>query len=74
MKSPGCSKWVQSVLKNCRMPDPLLIPLPLDFQLSDASFAALVNCSLNLGADEGVGADFVNCVRQRWRARKGAVA
>ncbi|MEO8723403.1 MAG: hypothetical protein ABI395_07755 [Sphingobium sp.] len=56
------------------MPDLLPIPLPLDFQLSDASFAALVNCSLNLGADERVGADFVKGVRQRERARKGAVA
>ena len=54
------------------MPDPLL--LPLDFQLSDASFAALANCSLNLGTDVAGGADFVKGVRQRERARKGAVA
>jgi len=50
------------------------ILLPLDFKLSDASFAALVNFSLDLGADNGVGADFVKGVRERERARKGAVA
>ena len=52
----------------------LPILLPLDFKLSDASFAALVNCSLDLGADDGVGADFVKGVRQRERARNGADA
>jgi hypothetical protein len=47
------------------------ILLPLDFTLSDASFAALINCSLDLDADNGVGGDFVKGVRQRERARKG---
>lgn len=47
----------------------LPILLPLDFTLSDASFAALINCSLDLEADDGVGADFVKGVRQRERAR-----
>ena len=51
----------------------LPVLLPLDFKLSDASFAALVNCSLDLDADDVVGADFVKGVRQRERARKGAV-
>ena len=52
----------------------LPILLPLDFKLSDASFAALVNCSRDFDAEDGVGADFVKGVRQRERARKGAVA
>lgn len=52
----------------------LPILLPLDFKLSDASFAALVNCSLGLDAEDGVGADFVKGVRQRERGRKGAIA
>lgn len=49
----------------------LPILLPLDFTLTNANLAALINCSLDLGADEGVGADFVKGVRQRERARKG---
>lgn len=49
----------------------LPILLPLDFTLSDASFAALINCSLDLDADAGVGADFVKNFRQRGRSRKG---
>lgn len=49
----------------------LPILLPLDFTLSDASFAAVINCSLDLDADAGVGAEFVKNVRQRERARIG---
>lgn len=49
----------------------LPILLPLDFTLSNASFATLINCSLDLDADDGVGADFVKGVRQRERALKG---
>lgn len=49
----------------------LPILIPLDFTLSDASFATLINCSLDLGPDDGVGADFVKGVRQRERNRKG---
>lgn len=48
------------------------ILLPLDFTLSDGSFAALINCSLDLDADDGVGADFVRGFRQLERARKSA--
>lgn len=47
----------------------LPILLPLDFALSDASFAALINCSLDLDADDGVGSDFVKGVRQRQRRK-----
>ncbi|MEO8723346.1 MAG: hypothetical protein ABI395_07465 [Sphingobium sp.] len=49
----------------------LPILLPLDFTLSDASFAAVINCSLDLDADDGIGADFVKGFRQRQRLRKG---
>lgn len=52
----------------------LPVLLPHHFSLSDASFAALINCSLDLDADAGVGADFVKGVRQRERARKNADA
>jgi hypothetical protein len=48
---------------------PILIPL--DFTMSDASFAALINCSLDLGPDDGIGADFVKGVRQREQTRRG---
>lgn len=52
--------------------DGLPVLLPHLFTMSDASYAALINCSLDLDADDGVGADFVKGVRQRERARKRA--
>ena len=50
----------------------LPILLPHHFVLTDSSFAALINCSLDLDADDGVGSDFVKGVRQRERACKDA--
>lgn len=43
--------------------------LPCDFALSDASFAAVINCSLELGAEDGIGSDFVKGFRQRERRK-----
>lgn len=48
----------------------LPILIPLDFTLSDAALATLINCSLDLDPDDCVGAEFVKGVRQRERARK----
>lgn len=52
----------------------LPILLPLDFRLTDATLATLLNCMLDLDADEIVGADFVKGVRQRERMRGGTAA
>ncbi len=43
--------------------------LPRDFRLTDASFASLVNCALDLGPDEIVDATYVKRLRQRERGR-----
>lgn len=61
-------KAIFAAIESRREGLPILIPL--HFNLSDASLATLINCSLDLDADDGVGADFVKGVRQRERARK----
>ena len=69
----GLSDYLKAIfagIESRREGRPIL--LPLDFTLSDASFAALINCSLDLNANDGVGADFVKGVRQRERARNSA--
>lgn len=63
------AKAIFAGIESRREGHPILIPL--DFTLSDASFAAVINCSLDLSPDDGVGADFIKGVRQRERARKG---
>lgn len=45
-------------------------PIPSDFALSDATFASLANCALDLAPEAMVDAAYVKGVRQRWR--KGA--
>lgn len=42
---------------------------PEDFRPTDATVAALMNCALDLGTDEMVGAEYVKGLRQRDRAR-----
>ena len=42
---------------------------PEDFRPTDATVAALMNCALDLGPDEMVGAEYVKGLRQRDRAR-----
>jgi hypothetical protein len=68
----GLADYLKAILagiENRRNCNPTL--LPRHFTLSDAGYAALINCSLDLDAEDGVGADFVKGVRQRERTRKG---
>ncbi|WP_018097626.1 hypothetical protein [Sinorhizobium meliloti] len=45
--------------------------LPCQFKLSDASYASLANCALDLGPNKIVGAEYVKRLRQRIREAEG---
>jgi len=54
--------WFELIEENCEDHH-----LPRDFRLTDASYASLANCALDLGPEELVASDYVKRLRQRNR-------